>query len=42
MLGLAFGYVITAAAIVAKVAVVAALAVCTISLIAALRRRGRE
>ena len=42
MLGLAFGYVITAAAIVAKVAVVAALAVCTISLIAALRRRSRE
>ena len=42
MLGAALGYVITAAAIVAKAAVVAALAVCTISLIAALRRRSRE
>jgi uncharacterized membrane protein YtjA (UPF0391 family) len=42
MLAAALGYVITAAAIVAKVAVVAALAVCTISLIAALRRRSRE
>ena len=42
MLAAALGYVITAAAIVAKVAVVAALAVCTISLIAALKRRGRE
>lgn len=42
MLGAALGYVITAAAIVAKVAVVAALAVCTISLIAALKRRSRE
>ena len=42
MLGLALGYVISAAAIVAKVAVVVALAVCTISLIAALRRRSRE
>lgn len=42
MLAAALGYVLTAAAIVAKVAVVAALAVCTISLIAALRRRSRE
>ena len=42
MLGAALGYLITAAAIIAKVAVVAALAVCTVSLIAALRRRGRE
>ena len=42
MLAAALGYVITAAAIVAKVAVVAALAVCTISLIAALKRRSRE
>ena len=42
MLGLALGYVISAAAIAAKVAVVAALVVCTISLIAALRRRSRE
>ena len=42
MLGAVLGYVITAAAIVAKVAVVAALAVCTISLIAALKRRSRE
>ena len=42
MLAAALGYVLTAAAIVAKVAVVAALAVCTISLIAALKRRSRE
>jgi uncharacterized membrane protein YtjA (UPF0391 family) len=42
MLGAALGYLITAAAIIAKVAVVAALAVCTVSLIAALRRRSRE
>ena len=42
MLRAALGYVITAAAIVAKVAVAAALAVCTISLIAALKRRSRE
>ncbi len=42
MLGAALGYLITAAAILAKVAVVAALAVCTVSLIAALRRRSRE
>lgn len=42
MLGAALGFVITALAIVAKVAVVAALAVCTFSLIAALRRRSRE
>ena len=42
MLAAALGYVITAAAILAKVAIVAALAVCTISLIAALRRRSRE
>lgn len=42
MLGVVFGYVITAAAIIAKVAIVAALAVCTLSLIAALRRGRRE
>ena len=42
MLAAALGYVLTAAAIVAKVAVVAGLAVCTISLIAALKRRSRE
>lgn len=42
MLAAALGHVLTAAAIVAKVAVVAALAVCTISLIAALKRRSRE
>lgn len=42
MLAAALGYAITAAAILAKVAIVAALAVCTISLIAALRRRSRE
>jgi len=42
MLAAALGYVITATAILAKVAVVAALAVCTLSLIAALRRRSRE
>jgi len=41
MLSAALGFVVTVAAIVAKVAVVAALAVCTASLIAALRR-GRE
>jgi hypothetical protein len=42
MLGVAFAYVVTAAAILAKVAIVAALAVCTLSLIAALRRGRRE
>jgi len=42
MLAAGLGYLITAAAILAKVAIVAALAVCTISLIAALRRRSRE
>ena len=42
MLAAALGYLITAAAIVGKVAVVAALAVCTISLIAVLRRGRRE
>jgi len=42
MLAAVLAYLVTAAAILAKVAVVAALAVCTVSLIAALRRRGRE
>jgi hypothetical protein len=42
MLAAALGSLVTAAAILAKVAVVAALAVCTISLIAALRRGRRE
>jgi hypothetical protein len=41
-MGATLGYLITAAAILAKVAVVAALALCTFSLIAALRRRRRE
>ena len=42
MLAAGLGYLITAAAMLAKVAIVAALAVCTVSLIAALRRRSRE
>ena len=42
MLGVAFAYVVAAAAILVKVAIVAALAVCTLSLIAALRRGRRE
>ncbi len=42
MLSAVFAFVVTVAAIVGKVAVVAALAVCTISLIAALRRGRRE
>jgi len=42
MLSAVLGFVLTAAAILAKVAVVTALAVCTVSLIAALRRGERE
>ncbi|HZE59828.1 MAG TPA: hypothetical protein VE085_04655 [Burkholderiales bacterium] len=42
MLSAALGYVISFAAMAAKLAVVAALAACTVSLIAALRRGRRE
>ena len=42
MLNPVLAWIVTAAAIVGKVAVVAALAVCTVSLIAALRRGERE
>ena len=42
MLSAVLAWVVTVAAIVGKVAVVAALAVCTVSLIAALRRGERE
>jgi hypothetical protein len=42
MLSAALGFVVTVATLIGKVAVVAALAACTVSLIAALRRRSRE
>ena len=42
MLSAVLGWAVAAAAILGKIAVMAALAVCTISLIAALRRGKRE
>jgi len=42
MLSAALAFLVTVATIVGKMAVVAALAVCTVSLIAALRRGRRE